>query len=82
MESKIQLLKQSGISDVISKQQNFIRQKHLLQLYLETVNDTIGDMQSILPTFNDFQPFDVSPLEEIYQDEINALLGVLTESIV
>lgn len=82
LENKILLLKQSGISDVISKQQNFIRQKHLLQLYLETVNDTIEDMQSILPTFNDFQPFDVSSLEEIYQDEINALLRVLTESIV
>lgn len=81
LESKILLLKQSGISDIITQQQNFIRQKHLVRLYLDTVNDTIGRLQSILPSFNDFQPFNVSTLDEKYRNEMGLVLKASAELV-
>lgn len=81
LESKIVLLKQSGISDIITQQQNFIRQKHFLQLYFDAVNNVIGQLQSILPAFNNFQSFNVNLLDKKYREEIGALLGNSIELI-
>lgn len=81
LESKIQLLKQSGISSIITQQQSFIHQKHFVQLYINSVNDTIECLQSILLSFDDFKPFSVICLDEKYRNEIENVLGASAELI-
>jgi len=81
LKSKIELLKQSGIATIITKQQSFIKQKRHVKEYLEGVKDLIERLQSFYPDFESFEPFSSDEISEQYRDEIMSILQNTTESI-
>ena len=81
LKSKIELLKQSGIATIITKQQSFIKQKRHVKEYLEGVKDLIERLQAFYPDFESFEPFSSDEITEQYRDEITRILQNSTDSI-
>ena len=81
LKSKIELLKQSGIATIITKQQSFIKQKRHVMEYMESIKDLIERLQSFYPDFESFEPFSSDEILEQYRDEITRILRNVTDSM-
>ena len=74
LKGKIELLKQSGIADIISKQQAFIQQKKHIEDYLQKIKGLLSSLESRIPIYESISSFDVNLLEEKYRQEVVAIL--------
>ena len=74
LKSKIELLKQSGIADIISKQQTFIRQKRAIDDYLQEFQSILGTLENNIELSEKEPNFDESLLEEQYRQNVKRIL--------
>ena len=82
LQSKIELLKQTGISDLINQQQRFESQKKELRSYLYSSQELINKLNELKTTFLTPIHFNSDAIDEKYRDEILADVAILTSSMV
>lgn len=73
LESKITILKQSGISEIITKEQLFAEQQNHISAYASHVKDLLTSLRDYLPTLGDTTEFDSSAIDEAYKQEIQQI---------
>ena len=81
LQSKIELLKQTGISDLIGKQQKFEYQQKSLNAYLQSYNQLKEKIKELLPSFESFEAFNADVIEDKYRDEVIREIKKLSESV-
>lgn len=75
LRTKIELLKQSGISTLITQQQNFLNQRQQIKTYLESVRDIAQELVKIAPSYLQHPSFPSVAIEEKYRQEIESILN-------
>lgn len=81
LQSKIELLKQTGISELISQQQKFEQQKKELNNYLQAYNTLKNNLNELLPSYEGFVTFSSDAIEEKYREEVMRGVSILSTSI-
>ncbi len=81
LKSKIELLKQSGISADITRQQSFDKQRAHIKDYLQEAQGLIERLKEFYPEFENYQGFDSLPISEEYRDSIAAIIQQITNAI-
>lgn len=81
LQSKIELLKQTGISDLISRQQKFGNQKKALNNYLQAYNKLKIDLNELISSYEGFEAFKSADIEEKYREEVLKGVSILSTSI-
>lgn len=81
LESKIELLKKSGITNDISRHQSFISQKKHITQYIQVVKELIDRLKEFYPAYDTIEGFDISLVEEKYRESIASIIQQLTVAI-
>ena len=81
LKNKIELLKQSGISDIITHQQSFIIQKREVENYASYIREVIKFLRVSVPRFLDVEDFQSEIISEKYRDEISRLMMSYADAI-
>lgn len=81
LKSKIELLKQSGISEDITRQQSFDKQRAHIKDYLQGAQGLIERLKEFYPDFENLQSFDSLPISEEYRENIASIIQQLTNAI-
>lgn len=79
--AKIQLLKQSGISELITRQQKFTEQKNQVSLAVKQVEHSLAQLRGLYESMGDMVDFNPETIEVGCRDEITAILKTCTTSI-
>lgn len=74
LNTKIELLKKSGIATLLTQQQKYSNQIAQIKQYLESYKALNTDLKAILPELESFKPFAAEGLEEKYRDELSSIL--------
>lgn len=81
LKSKIELLKRSGIAEIITKQQSYMLQRQHVKDYLELVKLTIQQLDITYPKLEMFAQFDDSSIADTYRREVSNTIQPLTDGI-
>lgn len=81
LQSKIELLKRTGISGLISQQQKYDQQKKYLNTYLQSYGQLKEKINELIPSFKSFESFNADVIEDKYRDEVVREVKTLSESV-
>lgn len=79
--AKIQLLKQSGISELITRQQKFTGQKTQVSFVIKQIEHTLDQLRVLYNSIEDVVMFDQEAIDGEYRDEITSILTPCTTSV-
>lgn len=79
--AKIQLLKQSGISELITRQQKFTGQKAQVSFVIKQIEHTLDQLRVLYNSIEDVVMFDQEAIDGEYRDEITSILTPCTTSV-
>lgn len=74
LESKITILKQSGISGIISQEQHFAEQISHVSTYALHIKNLFNSLNVFYPTLEDCVEFDSSIIDDKYKKDIQTIL--------
>lgn len=74
LNSKIQLLQQSGIADLIIQRQSFIRQQDAINTYFEIHKNIPSIIVETKERLEAFSSFDISLIDESYRDDVSEII--------
>lgn len=81
LQSKIELLKKTGIADQISQQQRFAEQKKSLNTYLQAYYKLKEDLKALIPSFEGYELFNPETIDEKYRSEVVAEIQTIESTI-
>ena len=81
IENKIQLLQQSGISELLKNNQSFIRQYQALKTFHAKFKDFQAEFAKSFELYNNLPTIEDNLWGESYKNEISSILNNLMESI-
>lgn len=79
--AKIQLLKQSGISELITRQQKFTRQKAQVSFVIKQIEHSLSQIRGLNNSIENVVSFDQEAIEGGYRDEITNILSPCTSGV-
>lgn len=81
LKSKIELLKKSGIAEIITKQQSFIDQKKEIENYNQYIAVLLEHLFRIIPNYTTIEEFEIEKISELYRAEIKEIMSSYTNAI-
>ena len=79
--AKIKLLKQSGIAELITRQQKFAKQKTQVSFVIKQVEHSLDQLRLLYNSIEDDVKYDQEAIEGEYRDEIASILNPCTSSV-
>lgn len=81
LKSKIELLKKSGIAEIITKQQSYIDQKKEIDKYNQYIEVLLEHLFRIIPNYTTIEEFEIEKISESYRAEIKEIMYSYTNAI-
>ena len=81
LQTKIELLKQTGISELLSQLQQYEFQKKELNIYMQAYEKLKNDLSELILSFKSFKSFRPDVIEEKYREEVMQEVQTLSKSI-
>lgn len=81
LETKIQLLQQSGISELLKNNQSLTRQYNTLLAFFRKLRDIQKELANCVALYDTLPMINDEQYDESYRDEISRILGGLVKSI-
>lgn len=79
--AKIQLLKQSGIAELITRQQTFASQKAQVSFVVKQVENSLTLLRKIQSDMHEITPINLEVIDSEYREEIASILTSCTSSV-